>query len=64
MYYAERERNVEAVVLPEGGGAKRAIVEAHPLHPHDVVMSLVKRVLSSATRPQVGNIRRARTMST
>jgi hypothetical protein len=63
MYYAERERNVEAVVLLErgGGGAKRAIVEAHP---HDVVMSLVKRVLSNLTRPQVGNIRGARTMST
>jgi uncharacterized protein len=64
MYYAERERNLEAVALLEGRGAKRAIVEAHPLHPPDVVVSLVKRVLSSPTRPQIGDMRRARTMST
>ena len=29
-YYVERERNLEAVALLEGRGAKRAIVEAHP----------------------------------
>jgi ankyrin repeat protein len=64
MYYAEWERNVRVVALLEGRGAKRAIVEAHPLHPHDVVMSLVKRVMSSPTKPQMSDIRRARTMST
>jgi len=63
MYYAERERNLEAVALLEGRGAKRAIVEAHPLHPHDVVMNLVKRALNSPTRPQIGDLQRSRTMS-
>jgi ankyrin repeat protein len=63
MYYAERERNLEAVALLEGRGAKRAIVEAHPLHPHDVVVNLVKRALSSPTRPQIGDLQRSRTMS-
>ena len=64
MYYAERERNAEAVALLEGKGAKRAIPEAHPLHPHDVVVNLVKRVLTSPTKPQVSDIRRSRTLST
>jgi ankyrin repeat protein len=64
MHYAERERSLEAVALLEGRGAKRAIVEAHPLHPHDVVVGLVKRVLSSPTKPRIGEVRRARTMST
>ena len=63
MYYAERERNLEAVALLEGRGAKRAIVEAHPLHPHDVMVNLVRRALSSPTRPQIGDLQRSRTMS-
>lgn len=63
MYYAERERNVEAVTLLEGRGASRAIVEAHPLHPHDVVVRLVRRVLTSPPKPQPSAMRRARLMS-
>ena len=64
MYYAERERNAEVVALLEGRGAKRAISEAHPLHPHDVVVNLFKRVLTSPTKPQYSDVRRSRTMST
>jgi hypothetical protein len=62
MYYAEQERNVEAVALLEGRGAKRAIVDAHPLH--DVAVNLVKSMLSSLTKPQFSDIQKARTMST
>jgi hypothetical protein len=51
MCYAERERNVEAVALLEGRGAKGAIVEAHPLPLHDVAVIQVKSVLSSPTKP-------------
>lgn len=64
MHDVERERNLEAVALPEGRGAKRAIVEEHPLHPHGVVVNLVKRALSSPTRPQISDLRRSRAMST
>lgn len=63
MYDAGRERSVEAVVLLERRVANRAIVKAHPPHPHDIVVNLVKKVLSSPTRPQPGDIRRARMMS-
>jgi hypothetical protein len=61
---AERERNVEAAALLEGRGAKSAIAEAHPLPLHDVAVNLVKSVLSSPTKPQFSDRRRAKTMST
>ncbi len=64
MYYAEREHNVNVVALLEGRGAKRAISEAHPLHPHDVVANAFKRILSHPAKPQVTMHHRSRTMST
>lgn len=64
MYHAERERSLEAVTLLDGRGTKRVIFETHPLHPHDIVVNLVNRALSSPTRPQISDLRRSRTMST
>lgn len=64
MHYAEREHNLDVVALLEGRGARRTIGEAHPLHPHDVVGNLFRRVLTSGpTKPQLTAPKRSRTMS-
>ena len=50
MHYAELEKDTSVVALLEGRGARREIVEAHPLHPYDTITDLVKRVVQSPGR--------------
>jgi hypothetical protein len=57
MHYAELEKDPAVVALLEGRGASREISEAHPLHPHDVIAGLVKRVVNSPQRLEAKHLR-------
>jgi hypothetical protein len=57
MHYAELEKDPAVVALLEGRGASREIMEAHPLHPHDVIAGLVKRMVNGPQRLEAKHLR-------